>query len=360
MFFLFILLLLSNTIQSEEIDTRPEYVSVLLYHRFGESKYPSTNISPELFRKQLEFLRQENYTVLHLDQFRDVVHGQTSFPTKSVLITIDDAYRSIYDHAFPILKEFNFPFTLFVDARPLSSGASGAMTWEMLQEMREWGASVGNHTYSHARIGRPKHNQNLSDYREWVRSDIILAQNKLNEHGIFTDVIAYPYGEYNEVVINIAREEGFKLMFAQDEGAVDSTVDLTRIPRLPIVGKNMDETRFIYKLNLSPLHVMNLVPSTIEMKTNPPAYFSLRITDPDRYRPGVVNAFISEIGQLDIKYDAKTGEMKSFIDVPFERPMNRLIITAREKNSPYFSMFSRLYVRPLVELGLIPDSTNIK
>ncbi|MEE3234113.1 MAG: polysaccharide deacetylase family protein [Candidatus Latescibacterota bacterium] len=360
MLFLLLLLLFRNPIYGDEIELRPRYVSILLYHRFGESKYPSTNISPELFREQLEFLRQENYTVLNLDQFRDLVFNREPFPKKSVLITIDDAYSSIYNYAFPILKEYNFPFTLFVDVRPLSSGATGAMTWEMLKKMMEWGATVGNHTYTHGRIGRPKSNQTLSQYREWVKSDILLAQKRLNENGIFTDVIAYPYGEYNEVVVDVAREVGFELMFAQDEGAVDSTVDLTRIPRLPIVGGNMDETRFKYKLNLSPLHVSNLVPSAIEMTTNPPPYFSLRIVDPSRYRPGVVNAFFSEVGRLDISYDGKSGEIKSVIESPFERQINRLIVTAREKNSPHFSMFSRLYVRPLVELGLIPDSLDIK
>ena len=357
---LLLLLLLAGNLYGEKIESRPPYVSVLLYHRFGESKYPSTNISPELFRKQLEFLHQENYTVLSLDQFRDVVFKRDVFPKKSVLITIDDAYRSIFDHAFPILKEFNFPFTLFVDVRPLNSRAASAMTWEMLKEMSEWGATIGNHTYTHGRFGRPKENQTLSQYREWIKSDILLAQKKLNESGIFTDVIAYPYGEYNEVVIDVARELGFKLMFAQDEGAVDSNVDLTRIPRLPIVGRNMDETRFKYKLNLSPLHVSNLIPSAIEMTKNPPLYFSLRIVDPSRYRPGVVNAFFSEVGRLDINYNGKTGEIKSVVESPFERPLNRLIITAREKNSSHFSIFSRLYVRPLVELGLIPDSLEVE
>ena len=135
MLFLLLLLLFRNPIYGDEIELRPRYVSILLYHRFGESKYPSTNISPELFRKQLEFLRQENYTVLNLDQFRDLVFNREPFPKKSVLITIDDAYSSIYNYAFPILKEYNFPFTLFVDVRPLSSGATGAMTWEMLKKM---------------------------------------------------------------------------------------------------------------------------------------------------------------------------------------------------------------------------------
>ena len=356
-----LILFLWKPICGDEIESRPNYVSVLLYHRFGESKYPSTNISPELFRQQLEFLRQENYTILSMDQFKDLVLNNAPYPKKSVLITIDDAYSSIYDHAFPILKEFNFPFTLFVDVRPLSSGAIGAMTWKMLKEMNEWGATIGNHTYAHARIGRPKPNQTRVEYREWMKSDILLAQKKLNANGIYTDVIAYPYGEYNELVIDVVHELGFKLMFAQDEGAVDDNVDLTRIPRLPIVGKNMDETRFKYKLNLSPLHVSNLVPSAIEMKRNPPLYFSLRIVNPARYRPGVVNAFFSEVGQLDIDYDRATGNIKSVdIDSSFLRPMNRLIITAREKNSRHFSMFSRLYVRPLVELGLLPDSTKIE
>ena len=71
-------------------------------------------------------------------------------------------------------------------------------------------------------------------------------------------------------------------------------------------------------------------------------------------------AFFSEVGQLNISYNGKTGEIKSVVESPVERPLNRLIITAREKNSSHFSMFSRLYVRPLVELGLIPDSLEVE
>ena len=79
-----------------------------------------------------------------------------AFPQKTVLITIDDAYRSIYERAFPVLKEFDYPFTVFADAKRLYSNAPGALTWAMLEEMRAWGATIANHSYNHPRIGRPQ------------------------------------------------------------------------------------------------------------------------------------------------------------------------------------------------------------
>jgi len=330
---------------------RPGYVTVLLYHRFGESKYPTTNISPEKFRQQLQYLRDEQYRVLSMDEFRTLVEKKEPFPQKSVLITIDDAYRSIYENAFPILKEFAYPLTLFANTSPLYSSSPGFMTWEMLEEMRAAGVTIGNHSHFHPRIGRPQEGQTREEYAEWVRKDLQKAQRALSDHGMASDLLAYPYGEYNETVLAVARELGFALMFAQDEGGVDEWTDAQRIPRVAIVGADLDMERFIFKLNLAPLHVVELKPEEVDLAQNPPASFSLRLADPQRYRPGIINMFLSEFGRLETQYSAATGVLAHSSPDTLTRPMNRLIVTAREKEGGKFSMFSRLYFRPFVELG---------
>jgi peptidoglycan/xylan/chitin deacetylase (PgdA/CDA1 family) len=330
---------------------RPGYVTVLLYHRFGESKYPTTNISPEKFREQLQYLRDEQYRVLSMDEFRTLLENKEPFPQKSVLITIDDAYRSIYENAFPLLMEFAYPFTLFANTSPLYSSSSGFMTWEMLEEMRAAGVTIGNHSHFHPRLGRPQEGQTREEYAAWVRKDLLKAQRSLSDHGMDSDLLAYPYGEYNETVLAVARELGFALMFAQDEGGVDEWTDAERIPRVAIVGADLDMERFVFKLNLAPLHVVDLAPQAIDLEQNPPASFSLRLAEPQRYRPGIINMFLSEWGRLEAQYDAATGVLSHSNSDTLMRPMNRLIVTAREKDGGHFSMFSRLYFRPFVELG---------
>ena len=331
-------------------EKRPGYTTVLLYHRFDESAYPSTNISVDKFRQQMQHLRENGYRVLSMEAFRALLISGESFPQKTVLITIDDAHRSIYERAFPVLKEFNYPFTVFADAKRLYSKAPGALTWAMLEEMRTWGATIANHSYDHPRIGRPLKGQTREAYAAWVREDLRKAQQALADHDMASDVLAYPYGEYNEMVVEIARNLGFALMFAQDEGAVDERTDPQRIPRFAIVGSNLDMDRFVFKLNTAPLHVADVEPNPVELERNPPDEFSLRLLDPTRYRPGVINMFVSEMGRVEATFDRGSGVFSYRCSTALTRPMNRLIVTAQERESGHFSKFSRLYFRPFHEL----------
>jgi len=340
-------LLLATAVCAE----RPGYVTVLLYHRFDEPQYPTTNTQVKVFREQLNYLSSEGYQVLSAEEFRNLLEAGEPFPHKAVLITIDDSYRSIYDNAFPVLQEFGYPFVMFTNVSPLYSDLPGFMTWEMVEEMHRAGATIGSHTYYHPRIGRPEKGQNKEAYAAWVRKDLQRAQKALRDHGLGSDLLAFPYGEYNQVVIAVAKELGYKQLFTQDEGGVDEQTDLLLIPRVAIVGANMSMERFIFKLNLAPLHVVDATPDGGFLKENPPAEFALRLKDPERYRPGGVNAFISEWDRVEAEYEGKTGRLVFRPETPLSRPFNRLIVTARERESGHFSMFSRLYFRPFDELA---------
>ena len=87
------------------------------------------------------------------------------------------------------------------------------MTWEMLQEIRDWGATIGNHSHFHPHIGQPEQGQSRKEYAAWMRKDLTRAQRAFTDRGIAADILAYPFGEYNEMVIRIADELGFELMF---------------------------------------------------------------------------------------------------------------------------------------------------
>ena len=330
---------------------RPGYVTVLLYHRFAEPQYASTNVSVQNFRSQLTYLRDEGYQVLSLSDLRRLYAAGGPFPQKSVLITIDDAHRSIYQHGFPVLKEFGYPFVLFPNVKPLSSGAKAHMNWEMIEEMRQFGAEIGNHTYSHPYIGRPRSGQNRQQYATWVRQEIEQAQRELQAHGIDTDVLAYPYGEYNSIVVDEAQKLGFKLMFTQDEGGMDAASAAALLPRVAVVGANLDLPRFIYKLNLAPLHLSELIPEGDFLSHNPPDSLAVRLADPGRYNPGVVNMFVSEWGRVEAVYEAQTGRLVYKPVKEMSRAGNRLIVTARELDSAHYSMFSRLYFLPFEDLA---------
>ena len=148
------------------------------------------------------------------------------------------------------------------------------------------------------------------------------------------------------MVIEEARKLGFVLMFTQDEGAVDASTPRDLIPRVAIVGANLDMKRFIFKLNLAPLHVAEVVPGQGFLRQNPPASFAVRILEKERYRTGIINMFISEWSRVEASYEDSSGCLFFLPEMPLTRPTNRLVITARERESGHFPMFSRLYSLP--------------
>ena len=113
----------------------------------------------------------------------------------------------------------------------------------------------------------------------------------------------------------------------------------------------MSLERFAFKLNLAPLHVADVQPKAISLNVSSPEKLSLRLLDPPRYRPGIINMFLSEWGRFDAVYDAKIGVLSYRLDRPLTRPMNRLIVTAKEREGGHVTMFSRLYFLTYPELA---------
>ena len=117
-----------------------------MYHRFNENKYPSTNIEMDIFKKQINIIKNKNYEFEIPESF-DLSFNKPK-TKKKILITIDDAFSSFYENAWPFLKENKIPFILFVSTQPV--GKRGYMTWEQIKEVeKENFAFIGNHSHSH-------------------------------------------------------------------------------------------------------------------------------------------------------------------------------------------------------------------
>ena len=96
-----------------ELNAQENSGSVFVYHRFGEGKYPSTNIKISQFKSHIKEIKDNNYTVLTVDQIVDNLIQNKDFANKTIGLTIDDAFKSIYTKAWPILKKSELPFTIF-------------------------------------------------------------------------------------------------------------------------------------------------------------------------------------------------------------------------------------------------------
>ena len=114
-----------------------------MYHRFNESKYPSTNIDIEIFKKQLEIIQNQKIRFIHpKNLLKSLSQDKTE---RKVLLTIDDGLLSFYKNAWPILKEKEIPFILFVNTREV--GAFNYMNWSQIKEL---------HRSENVEIGKPK------------------------------------------------------------------------------------------------------------------------------------------------------------------------------------------------------------
>ena len=232
-----------------------------MYHRFNENKYPSTNIKMDVFQKQLELIEKNKI------EFYDPVKFSKEFDypkkNKKVLITIDDAFLSFYENAWPILKKKKIPFILFVSTEPV--GKSGYMSWEQIKEISSYKfAYIGNHSHTHEYLLDFSH----IEFEKDIKNSIKIFEEKLGYNPVY---FSYPFGEYNLRHVQFIKKK-FKFGFGQHSGVIDLTKDPFELPRFPINEKYGDLERFEFILKLFPIPYKDLRPKDkfISKIQNPP------------------------------------------------------------------------------------------
>ena len=186
---------------------------VLMYHRVGESRYPSTNITIEQLEAHIEELKRGPYRVLPVADIIDALKRGNPLPDHAVGITIDDAYASAYREAWPRLRRAGFPFTVFVATDPVDRGVAGMMTWDQIREMAQAGVAIGHHSVTHPHMAGAEASANA---RELEKAGARFAAELGRRPGLF----AYPYGEASLALIGLVRGAGFAAAFGQHSGAI--------------------------------------------------------------------------------------------------------------------------------------------
>jgi len=235
----------------------------LMYHRFNENKYPSTNIQMNIFKQQIEIIKNLKYNFYDPKDLEKNFHiGKIE---KKILITIDDAFSSFYEIAWPYLKKEKIPFILFVATEVV--GKNGYMTWDQIKELeREPNAYIGNHSHAHNYLVDLKNENFIRDIN--VANKIFIKNIGYNP--IF---FSYPFGEYNENIKQYI-SKNFKFSFGQHSGVIDINKNRYELPRFPINEKYGNLKRFKFLINLYPLQYKNLLPQEkyITTKNNPPKF----------------------------------------------------------------------------------------
>ncbi len=233
----------------------------LMYHRFNENQYPSTNIKIAIFKKQIEQINNKKINFMLPSNFDKNFNLKKE--RKQILLTIDDAFSSFYENAWPILKKEKIPFILFVSTQPV--GKYGYMTWEQIKEIeKEDFAFIGNHSHSHEYLVE----YNFNEFKKDIDTSIRIFNNNIGYNPIF---FSYPFGEFSlEQKKYISNK--FKYGFGQNSGVIDLNKDKYELPRFPINEKYGDLERFNFLLDLYPLEYKNILPEDklILQNNNPP------------------------------------------------------------------------------------------
>ena len=230
-----------------------------MYHRFNEDKYPSTNIIMVIFKKQINIIKDKKYSFENPEDFD--LNFNNPKTKKKVLITIDDAFSSFYNHAWPYLKENKIPFILFVSTEPV--GKNGYMSWEQIKEIeKEKFAFIGNHSHSHDYLL----DLNFENFKKDINKSIEIFEKELGYNPIF---FSYPFGEYSLEQINYIKKK-FKYGFGQHSGVIDLNKNIYELPRFPINEKYGDLKRFAFLIDLLPLQYKNIIPEDKYIISNNP------------------------------------------------------------------------------------------
>tara|TARA_B100001063_G_C16755100_1_gene552663 strand:- start:360 stop:1418 length:1059 start_codon:yes stop_codon:yes gene_type:complete len=251
--YLFIaLLFLQNKSYSEtSLDAIEDFgVISLMYHRFEENKYPSTNIRISDFKKHLEIIQKSNIKFINPKNFKKELSENKK--QRKVLLTIDDGFLSFYNNAWPILKKNKIPFILFISTREV--GSFNYMNWNQIKEIaKEDYVEIGNHSHTHEYL--------VDENNETIKADITKSINIFkNNLGKNSKFFSYPFGEYSINFKNIIKSLGFDYAFGQHSGVIDETKNFYELPRYPINEKYGEINRFTSLTKTLPFKYNNILP----------------------------------------------------------------------------------------------------
>lgn len=327
-------------------DTSQEggHAVILQYHRFDESRYPSTDISMKRFSYQMEYLAQHNYNVWPLSKIVHYLQTHKPLPPKTVALTMDDAYKSIYTKAYPLLKKYHLPFTVFVNTMPIIHHSKRYLSWAEMKEMGKHGAEFANHTYSHPYLVRMD-KENPKKWQQDIMREIQIAQKKLeqelpNSTCKNPKMLAYPFGEYDARVLKVMKKLGY-VAIAQNSGPVSEQSNLLTLTRFPMSGPFGTKKSFLLKLNTLPLPIESIVTTnTLVSKKNNPPVLELTL---QRALPGI-QCFTSNGKKIAIQWLGKT-KVKMQSKVLLKYPRDHYTCTAPAKDGRWY-WYSHFWVIP--------------
>jgi len=294
-----------------------------MYHKFGISKYPSTNITLKQFESHLEEFSLSKYRVLSLEFILDTIINDGLLPNNTIGISVDDADKSFLTTAWPKLKEKNFPVTLFVSTSTIVENNKNYLNWDQIRQLQNEGVAIGAHSHNHNHLTELSFDE--------IKEEIELS-NKifLRELGVIPTLFAYPYGETNEKIINLLKGYKFKVAFGQHSGVINETSNLYYLPRFSLNEKYGDIDRVRFTSQAKGMGVYDFIPSDPHIIENPP-YIGFSLLD-ENLAPKIDCFIFDKKGQVENDIFKFNERIEIRLNRELNRGRSRLNCTAKDNS----------------------------
>jgi len=311
-------------------------VIIFCYHRLVDKiRYPGTEITPAAFEAEMKGLKDKGITVISMQDLLAWKRGEKNIPPRCAVVTFDDGWKSQYEVAWPIMKKYGYPFTLFIYTEGVRGGSLGggeAITWEQLADLRDNGVDIQAHTATHQDL-REGHNVTViepggkrsrkkltgADYEKWVQNEVVGCKELLEQRlGIKVNCFAVPFGNYNEHVKELARNAGYEAMFTVYGQPITFTSPMDSIGRYAIEANKpkvfTDAVSMIGASSGGGAAVAEV--GSKDLMTQPADGETVRTALPlikanlssvEQIEPGSVQMRVSGLGVVPANFDPKSG-----------------------------------------------------
>ena len=301
---------------------RSAQVIVLGYHRLVDKvRRPDTEITPAEFEAQMQALKDQGINVISMEDFMAWRREEKSIPPRSALITIDDGYNVAYRVAWPILKRFGYPFTMFIYTDYVLGGpksGGGSMTWAQLAEMRDAGVSIQSHTVSHPDLRRKKGGAPETSYDEWLWHELHGSKSTLEQQlGIEVKALALPFGLANDQVREAAARAGYEMLFTVNGQKICFATPMNSLNRYMVQanqpklfatmitfegggGTNAPATTALALADLHPLPIEDAIIG------DPDPLIQADLSSLSQIDPGSISVRVSGVGEVAAQFDPAT------------------------------------------------------
>ncbi|RBP46173.1 polysaccharide deacetylase [Roseimicrobium gellanilyticum] len=216
---------------------RSSVVSILLYHDFVE-RIPRNEmmVSKGVFRAQMQALKDANIPVIPMSDLLAWKKGEKNIPEAAVVITLDDGWVGVHEIAYPILKEFGYPFTLYLYKKYVG-GAGRSMTVDQIKEMLANGGELGSHSVSHQAMAQMRRSKSPEQYQAWLHDEIHESKRWLEEtFKLPCRTFAYPYGDKNADIVRQVMEAGYDAAVTVNPQKLNWDTHAGELPRFTQLG----------------------------------------------------------------------------------------------------------------------------